>query len=348
MALSLIVPSIAAGDTTVAPSIRGTAGANGWYRSKVTVNWVIQPLPDSSSGCDAFTLTGDTRGTTRTCSATWGSTTISHAITIKIDQTAPSAKGAPSRPPDANGWYNQPLTVAFSGGDATSGVAGCSSAGYSGPDNAAASVAGTCTDYAGNVGRGALAFKYDATPPKLRKVRLKHFNRSVQLSWAASPDTQLTEVQRSSTARGAKTATVYRGPAKKFRDRHLRVGAKYRYTVIAFDQAANSATRKLTAVATGPLVSPVPGARVKSAPRLRWTPVKGATYYNVQMIRGKKILSAWPTKAQLKLPRSWVYRGHRYRLHRGLYQWYVWPGFGLFSAGHFGDRLGGSSFVFAG
>jgi hypothetical protein len=140
---------------------------------------------------------------------------------------------------------------------------------------------------------------------------------------------------------------VYRGPAKKFRDRHLRVGAKYRYTVIALDQAANSATRKVAAIATGPLLSPVPGARVKSAPRLIWTPVKGASYYNVQLIRGNKIMSAWPTKAQLKLPRSWVYRGHRYRLHRGLYQWYVWPGFGLLSAGRFGDRLGGSSFVFA-
>src|SRR5256885_8031849 len=73
--LSLLVPSVAAGDTlSITPSIRGTPGANGWYRSKVTVNWVIQPLPDSSSGCDAFTLTGDTRGTTRTCSATLGST----------------------------------------------------------------------------------------------------------------------------------------------------------------------------------------------------------------------------------------------------------------------------------
>ena len=101
-------------------------------------------------------------------------------------------------------------------------------------------------------------------------MRLKHFNRSVQLSWAASPDTQLTEVQRSSTARGAKTATVYRGPAKKYRDRHLRVGANYHYTVTAFDQAMNSASKKRSVTATGPLLSPVPGARVRAAPRLVW------------------------------------------------------------------------------
>jgi hypothetical protein len=349
LALGLVVPTVAAGaGESITPLIRGTAGAHGWYKSKVTVNWQVQPLPDSTTGCDAFTLTADTKGTTRTCSATWGSVHISQGVTISIDKTLPTARGAASRPPDANGWYNHPLTVSFSGNDATSGIASCSSSPYSGPDNSAASVGGTCTDYAGNTDHASVSFRYDATPPSLRKVRLRHFNRSIQLSWIASSDTQMTEVQRSSNIRGAQTATVYRGPAQKYRDRHLRAGAKYHYTVIAFDQAANSTTRKLTTVATGPLVSPLPGARVKSPPRLVWTAVKGATYYNVQLIRGNKILSAWPTKASLKLPRSWTYKGHRYRLHRGLYQWYVWPAFGSRSAGHFGNRLGGSSFVFAG
>jgi hypothetical protein len=168
----------------------------------------------------------------------------------------------------------------------------------------------------------------------------------VLLRWSASSDTQLTQVERTAKVRSAKTTTVYRGAARKYRDKHLRVGVKYRYAVTAFDQAANGASRKLTVTGTGPLLSPVPGARVKSAPRLVWTPVRGASYYNVQLIRGNKILSAWPKRAELKLPRSWTYKGHRYRLHRGLYQWYVWPGFGLLSAGHFGSRLGGSAFVF--
>jgi hypothetical protein len=349
LALGLVVPTVAAGaGESITPSIRGTPGANGWYRTKVTVNWVIQPLPDSSSGCDAYTLTADTKGTTRTCSATWGLHSTDYKLTIAIDKTPPAARGAASRAPDANGWYNHPLTVAFSGSDATSGVAGCSSTPYGGPDNSAASVAGTCTDYAGNTGRASFLFKYDATPPVLRKVRVTHLNRGVELRWVVSPDTQLAQVERSAEVRGAKTATVYRGPARMYRDRHLRVGVKYHYVVSVFDQAANSATRKVTVVATGPLLSPAPGARVTSPPRLVWTRVKGASYYNVQLVRGNKILSAWPTKATLKLPRSWIYKGHRYRLHRGLYQWYVWPGFGRLSAGHFGNRLGGSSFVFSG
>src|SRR5438034_3412736 len=158
LATSLLVPSAAAGaPQSITPVIRGTLGANGWYVTNVTVNWTFDPLPDSTSNCDAFTLSADTGGTSRTCSATWGSTTIGYTVTFKIDKTAPSVQGAASRPPDANGWYNHPLSVSFSGSDSTSGVASCSSAvSYSGPDDRGAAVYGTCRDNAGNTGSGAL------------------------------------------------------------------------------------------------------------------------------------------------------------------------------------------------
>src|SRR5438034_7989941 len=167
LATSLLVPSAAAGaPQSITPVIRGTLGANGWYVTNVTVNWTFDPLPDSTSNCDAFTLSADTGGTSRTCSATWGSTTIGYTVTFKIDKTAPSVQGAASRPPDANGWYNHQLSVSFSGSDSTSGVASCSSAvSYSGPDTPGAAVYGTCRDNAGNTGSGALPFQYDSTPP---------------------------------------------------------------------------------------------------------------------------------------------------------------------------------------
>jgi hypothetical protein len=75
--------------------------------------------------------------------------------------------------------------------------------------------------------------------------------------------------------------------------------------------------------------------------------VKRAAYYNVQLVRGKKILSAWPASNHLRLRSSWVYQGHHYRLHRGVYRWYVWPGFGARSKARYGSVLGGSSFVFS-
>jgi hypothetical protein len=67
----LLAPGAAGAGPSITAIITGTLGTNGWYRSNVTVNWQIQPLPVSSSGCDAVTLTTDTPGTTLTCSASW-------------------------------------------------------------------------------------------------------------------------------------------------------------------------------------------------------------------------------------------------------------------------------------
>jgi hypothetical protein len=89
---------------------------------------------------------------------------------VKIDKTAPTVTTTPERAPDANGWYNAPVTFSFSGMDSASGSGGvtCDAATtYAGPDSAAASVAGRCADAAGNVAPAAANFKYDATAPTL-------------------------------------------------------------------------------------------------------------------------------------------------------------------------------------
>jgi hypothetical protein len=345
LAAGLVLAPGAASDPAISfeHHVSGTLGANGWYTSNVHIYWTFDPPPDQTSGCDARTITS--QGHTHVvCTAWWAQTRLDDPLDIYIDKTAPAVSGAASRPPDVNGWYNHPLTVSFSGSDGTSGVAGCSSAAYGGPDNGNAAVSGTCTDNAGNVGTAAFSFKYDATPPTLEKVTVKHQNRAVLLHWTASPDAQLTDIQRS----GPKgTTDVYRGPGKAYRDKGLRAGAKYRYTVTVFDEASNPASTTVNVTATGALLSPVPGERVAKPPLLVWTPVRGASYYNVQLLRGGRILSAWPRQARLKLHRTWMYKGHRYRLHRGLYQWYVWPGFGPLAAGHYGRRVGGSTFVYA-
>jgi hypothetical protein len=343
----LATPGAALADPQITLTIYGTVGSNGWYRSNVTLNWTVSGA-ENSTGCDAKTLTADTTGTTLTCTASSdaGATVVSKSKTIKLDKTPPAVSAAASRGTDANGWYNHALTVGFAGTDATSGIAACSSGSYAGPDNPSASVSGSCTDFAGNSGAAALSFKYDATPPTVSQVRTKAGNRRIDLIWSASADTQLVQVTR---ARARTTKTIFTGKAAQYRDRRLKIGALYRYTVTAFDEAGNSASKAIAVTATGPLLSPVPGGRVRSAPLLRWTPVKGARYYNLQLLRGgTRVLSAWPASARFQLRRSWVFNGHRYRLHRGVYRWYVWPGFGKFSASRYGGLLGGSSFVLSG
>jgi hypothetical protein len=344
----LALPSAAGSQALVTNSVtpvpRGTLGANGWYVSDVIVNWVIDPLPDRTLGCEAVTITAE--GPTQlTCEAWWGTDSDTVSKTFSIDKTAPAVSAVPARPPDANGWYNRPVAVSFAGSDATSGLAGaCSATTYSGPDTGNASVAGTCTDNAGNVGRAAYGFSYDATPPTLANVTAQHGNRNVLLGWTASPDTKVVQVTRSKGSGPAKT--IFSGTAAAFRDKGLTPGAKYKYTVTAFDVAGNTAVQTLTATATGRLINPVPGEHVSAPPRLAWLPVKGATYYNIQLFRGSRILSAWPAHASFQLPRKWVYRGHHYRLRPGIYHWYVWPGFGSLAQARYGRMVGGSSFAY--
>jgi hypothetical protein len=261
------------------------------------------------------------------------------SMPLRYDATAPTVVGAQTdRPADANGWYNHPLVVAFQGADATSQVEDCTRAAYSGPDAAAASVAGSCRDRAGNSSGSSFALRYDGSAPSLAQVAAKPGNGTATITWAASADTTLVRVQRGDTV-------VYTGAGTTFTDKGLDNGVLYRYAVTAYDEAENSATSSVTARPSGPLVSPAANAVVSGPPRLAWKPVPKAKYYNVQLWRGKRILSLWPQRTSLQLPRRWKYNGRRYRLVDGRYRWYVWPGYGRRADKKFGKLVGSSAFV---
>jgi hypothetical protein len=329
-------------------TITGTPGTNGWYVTNVTVKWTVTG-ETRTEGCDTQTVSVDTPGQKITCEA-WNDNTQppEHAfkdVTIKRDQTAPSVSIALDRPPDANGWYNRPFTVAWAGADATSGIATCTATRYAGPDNPNGLVAGSCADKAGNLAGSSFPFKYDTTAPTIFAINTKLGNRSVEVTWRTSADTRIVEVLRAPGRNGKGESVVYNGPEKGIHDTGLTVGRTYEYRVAGVDDAANRAEQTIKIVATGALLSPVPAARVKSPPKLVWTPVKRASYYNLQLVRGRKVLSVWPLRTTFQLRRTWTYKGRRYRLRPGLYRWYVWPGFGRISAARYGRLLGSSTFV---
>jgi hypothetical protein len=323
----LVAPGSANGGAPViSPQIFGTLGLNGWYTSNLTINWAFDGPVESSSGCEAVTISADTPGRTLVCSATRDGFTTTVSKTFKVDRTAPGLSAALERPADSNGWYNRPLTVAWVGADATSGLAGCSSVRYAGPDNPTAIVSGLCRDFAGNSSGSSVTVKYDATPPTVFGVVIRRGNRMADVSWRASADTRSVEILRAPGRNGQGESVVYRGSAAGYRDTGLTVGRKYEYRVTGIDDAANRSDHTVTIVATSALLSPAPAASVsmKAPPSLVWTPVKGARYYNVQLIRGRKVLSAWPVRPGFRLRRTWIYHGQRYSLRPGTYRWYVW------------------------
>jgi hypothetical protein len=323
------------------------ADANGWHNHALTVSFAGSDVTSGIASCSSASYSGPDSGSAAvggSCTDKAGNVGVA-SLPLKYDATPPVTAAAASRVADANGWYNHPLTVSFAGSDVTSGIASCSSASYSGPDNASASVAGSCTDNAGNVGPASQPLKYDSTPPTVSGLAAAAGNRRFELKWSSSADTENVQVARSPGRGRAQTSTICSGRARSCRDAGLRVGKAYHYTVTGFDQAGNAGSASVTVTATGPLLSPPPGARVTSPPVLAWTPVARASYYNLQIVRGRKILSVWPRRPYFRLPRSWSFGGHRYRLEDGVYHWYVWPGFGRLSVAKYGNRLGGSTFV---
>jgi hypothetical protein len=133
----LVVPAARAAGPSIGYTVSsGTAGDAGWYRSAVTAQ--ISVLGASDTTCPSV-KTFRTSGDVLDCSATDGAANVAFHLQFKIDTDAPTVTGfATSRAPDANGWFNHGVSIAFSGSDATSGVASCSTATYSGPDAASA------------------------------------------------------------------------------------------------------------------------------------------------------------------------------------------------------------------
>ncbi|MFL5981033.1 MAG: hypothetical protein ACJ74R_04920 [Gaiellaceae bacterium] len=181
MPLLLVVPGATAAPLNV--TCNGGACSGGWYHIDVTVAFSWDPAGVmSTSGCDTQTISSDTAGRHFHCAVTYGGTPSTQAVAdfdVRRDATPPNVtSGGPNRGADSNGWYNHPVEITFNGNDATSGLAGCSSTTYGGPDSGGASFSGTCTDQAGNTSSPASfgPIKYDATPP------------SVSISLSRGPD----------------------------------------------------------------------------------------------------------------------------------------------------------------
>jgi hypothetical protein len=200
-------------------------------------------------------------------------------------------------------------------------------------------------------------------PANVTGVALKTGDGSVTLTWKNPTDADFdrTEITRTTTTAGSKaTGTpVYRGKGTSYTDRGLSNGVEYRYVIVTVDKTGNASAGVATVAMpkANLLRLPADGARLTKVPKqLRWTPDPRATYYNLQLYTGgtlvaqstastgEKILSVFPTKPVYNFKSPWKWNGRKYKLTKGVYTWYVWPGYGPREDVDYGPLMGSATF----
>ena len=142
---------------SIAPTVSGTLGTNGWYTSDVGVSWDVQsggPTP-SLSGCDPVSISSDVAGMTLKCSATTYRGTSVRAVTINRDATKPTL--APVISPNPVAWKGA-ATALPNASDGGSGIAAQSCGAVSTAAVGTFSVDCTATDKAGNTSIASVSY----------------------------------------------------------------------------------------------------------------------------------------------------------------------------------------------
>jgi hypothetical protein len=137
--------------------------------------------------------------------------------------------------------------------------------------------------------------------------------------------------------------TIYKGLASSTKVK-LRAGQTGYLALFAYDRTGNVSLKPArTTIKLAGLIPlrPLNGSTVRiAAPQLTWKAAKGTSYYNVQLfIKGKRVLTGWPSKASFRIPKG--------KLQPGTYVWYVWPAIkGKGSSPTFGKLIGRATFTY--
>lgn len=185
---------------SIASSLTGTLGTNGWYRSDVAITWSVT---DATSGvatsCAAASLTTD--GTQAfTCTATdLAGNSASSGVTVKRDATVPAISFSGNA-----GTYtvDQTVTITCAADDATSGLASDTCADLSAPayafDLGSNSISASAVDKAGNTGTASTSFTVTVTEASLCTLATR---------WAPAMSVSLCKKLQNAAAAGARGNT---------------------------------------------------------------------------------------------------------------------------------------------
>jgi hypothetical protein len=204
------------------------------------------------------------------------------------------------------------------------------------------------------------------TPPaNVTGLTGKGGDRRATLKWTNPKvsDFAAVEIERGTNAAfssvKATGTVVYHGSGTSYVDKGLTNDVSYRYVVHSLDKNGNKSQGVPINITPHfqPLRTPADGARLPAIPKkFVWTRDPKATYYNFQLFLGgtlllqsttaepRKILSTWTSGPSLNFKSPWKWEGKSYKIAKGTYTWYVWPGYGARADVKYGPLMGSATF----
>jgi hypothetical protein len=205
------------------------------------------------------------------------------------------------------------------------------------------------TNSIGNVDETTRAWTVDTVPPMaVLGLKTQFGNGWIKLLWNKATDADYSHVtiwrKRVGATSWKRLGT--RSARSTFLDQPVPNDVRFEYSLRSFDLAGNRSSASKVMGRASRILSPRYGAALSSPPLIDWTPVRNATYFNMQLWRdGRKILSVWPAESSYRLRATWTFGGKQYALRQARYRVYVWPGFGAKSAVDYGGLLGWTAFT---
>jgi hypothetical protein len=150
-------------------SANPAANGNGWNNSNVIVTFACADATSGIASCTApitVSAEGHNQVVTGTAVDKAGNT-ASTTIKVSVDKTGPTLQAFVTPLPNAAGWINSDVTVAYQCADALSGVATCPTAVVFESEGRGQSIPATALDKAGNSVSKSTPVNLDKTPPLL-------------------------------------------------------------------------------------------------------------------------------------------------------------------------------------
>src|SRR5207244_2240119 len=98
---------------TITHTLAPPATTNGWYKDDVIVSFTCADSLSGVDSCPAAKTLGE--GASQSASGTAvdaaGNSASASLTGINVDKTAPTLSGAPTTPPNADGWYNGNVSI---------------------------------------------------------------------------------------------------------------------------------------------------------------------------------------------------------------------------------------------